>query len=94
MSNSFDAAKITFFKPDDVTKYLARVERTDNNGDFCDEIADNGDEVFEIRLGDEVVGLAYLEDDEKEASATARPMSPRKSSPESSGIRRSSPPRR
>lgn len=58
---------ISFKKPDDASKYLTKIERTDDNVDFCDELAGNADEIFEIVCGSDIIGLAYIEDDEKEA---------------------------
>ena len=58
---------ISFKKSEDASKYLSKIERTDSNGDFCDELADNSDEIFEIVCCGEVVGLAYIDDDEKES---------------------------
>ena len=57
---------INIFKVDDAAKYLPKIERTYENEDFYDEVAENSDEIFAIGYGDEVIGLAYIEDDDKE----------------------------
>lgn len=55
--------KIEIIKLDDVTPYLAKIDRKDAEPLLSEEVSENGDEVFFIRVSDTIVGTAYISDE-------------------------------
>lgn len=52
-------------KAEEPSKYLPRIPRMDTEADFYDEVEENSEEIFEILADGELIGLAYIEDDEE-----------------------------
>ena len=55
--------KIEIIKLDDVKPYLDKIDRKDAEPGFSEEVSENGDEVFFIRVADAIVGTAYISDE-------------------------------
>ncbi len=55
--------RIEIIKLDDVTPYLDKIDRKDAEPGLLEEVSENGDEVFFIRVSDTIVGTAYISDD-------------------------------
>ena len=56
---------IAFVKLDDVTPYLDKITDSDAEPWLTEEVSENGDEIFFIRVSDTVVGTAYISDEAK-----------------------------
>lgn len=52
-------------KAEEPSKYLPRIPRMDTEADFYSEVEENSEEIYEIAVCGEVIGLAYIEDDEE-----------------------------
>ena len=57
--------KIELRKAEKPSKYLSRITRVDTEADFYVELEEDSEDVYEIVAGGEVVGLAYIDDDEE-----------------------------
>lgn len=57
--------KIEIRKAEDPSKYLPRIPRVETERDFYSEVEGNSEEIYEIAVCGEVIGLAYIEDDEE-----------------------------
>ena len=55
--------KIEIIKLDDITPYLDKIDRKDAEPWLLEEVSENGDEVFFIRVSDTIVGTAYISDE-------------------------------
>ncbi|MBR6040920.1 MAG: GNAT family N-acetyltransferase [Clostridia bacterium] len=55
--------KIEIIKLDDVTPYLDKIDRKDAEPGLLEEVSENGDEVFFIRVSDTIVGTTYISDE-------------------------------
>ncbi len=54
--------KIEIIKLEDVTPYLEKIDRKDAEPWLSEEVSENGDEIFFIRVSDAIVGTAYIGD--------------------------------
>jgi mycothiol synthase len=57
--------KIEIIKLDDITPYLDKIDRKDAEPWLWEEVSENGDEIFFIRVSDAIVGTAYIGDEAK-----------------------------
>ena len=57
--------KIEIIKLDDVTSYQAKIDCKDAEPWLWEEVSENGDEIFFIRVSDAIVGTAYIGDEAK-----------------------------
>jgi|GEM_PF-494310 len=57
--------KIELRKAENPSKYLPRIPRVETERDFYSEVEGNSEEIFEILADGELIGLAYIEDDEE-----------------------------
>ena len=57
--------KIELRKAEKPSKYLPRIPRVETERDFYSEVEENSEEIYEIAVCGEVIGLAYIEDDEE-----------------------------
>ena len=57
--------KIELRKAEKPSQYLSRITRVDTEADFYVELEEDSEDVYEIVAGGEVVGLAYIDDDEE-----------------------------
>ena len=57
--------KIELRKAEKPSKYLPRIPRVETERDFYSEVEGNSEEIFEILADGELIGLAYIEDDEE-----------------------------
>ena len=55
--------KIEIIKLDDITPYLDKIDRKDAEPSLSEEVSENGDEIFFIRVSDAIVGTAYISDE-------------------------------
>ena len=54
--------KIGIIKLEDVTPYREKIDRKDAEPWLSEEVSENGDEIFFIRVSDAIVGTAYIGD--------------------------------
>ncbi|MBR4435884.1 MAG: GNAT family N-acetyltransferase [Clostridia bacterium] len=64
MENQANEKKIELRKAETPSKYLTRIPKVDMESDFYEEVEKNSEELFEIVADGEVIGLAYVEDEE------------------------------
>jgi RimJ/RimL family protein N-acetyltransferase len=57
--------KIELRKAEEPSKYLPRIPMVEMERDFYSEVEENSEEIFEILADGELIGLAYIEDDEE-----------------------------
>ena len=57
--------KIELRKAEEPSKYLPRIPMVETERDFYSEVEGNSEEIYEIAVCGEVIGLAYIEDDEE-----------------------------
>lgn len=57
--------KIEIIKLEDVTPYLEKIDRKDAEPWLSEEVSENGDEIFFIRVSDAIVGTAYISDEDR-----------------------------
>ena len=57
--------KIELRKAEKPSKYLPRIPRVETERDFYSEVEENSEEIYVIAVCGEVIGLAYIEDDEE-----------------------------
>ncbi len=65
MKNHIPGDNIEIRKAENPSKYLPRIPRVDTEADFYSEVEENSGEIYEISVCGEVIGLAYIEDDEE-----------------------------
>lgn len=65
MKNHIPGDNIEIRKAENPSKYLPRIPRVDTEADFYSEVEENSEEIYEISVCGEVIGLAYIEDDEE-----------------------------
>ena len=65
MKNHIPGDNIEIRKAENPSKYLPRIPRVDTEADFYSEVEENSEEIYEIAVCGEVIGLAYIEDDEE-----------------------------
>lgn len=56
---------IEFVKLDDVTPYQEKIDCKDAEPWLWEEVSENGDEIFFIRVSDAIVGTAYISDEDR-----------------------------
>ena len=65
MNNQTVENNIELRKAEKPSQYLSRITRVDTEADFYVELEEDSEDVYEIVAGGEVVGLAYIDDDEE-----------------------------
>ena len=65
MDKTVSSSPVSIFKPEDASCYLPQVNRAETDADFYHSVSKNSEAIHALRVADQVIGLACMQEDDE-----------------------------